>query len=163
MNRYFAPLLLILTLAACSSTTAPTDSVPTVAMTREASDCAITQVFRGDGYEYQVGNEWRWHVTDRFYMACPGGDIRVKLFFINVDGTRELFGTGPVTGLHFDIDGKAPSFNLSDVMELEHEFWFPRFDAEDSRNGEPIGTYRFSTRVQLIPNVPRGHTANREQ
>jgi len=83
----------------------------------------------------------------------------VTLYFINLDDSREMFGSGWSYGT-FEIEGKAPSFNWDDVMTDEnHDHWFPMFEAVVTMDGKLVGSYRFTTRVQFTPNTPHGKGA----
>lgn len=163
--KRLALLLLLLALGCSNSLTSPVQDTPSATLKRASSSCEIVSAYRGDGYETQVGPIWHWHIQGSFRASC-GDAMRVTLFFVNIDESREMFGSGWVSydayGLtHFEIEGKAPSFNWDDVMTDEHhDHWFPVFEAEVTRGGQLIGRYKFNTVVQLPPNIPHGRAAH---
>jgi hypothetical protein len=158
--KRFGPVLLLV-LACTGNPTAPT--IPSAPLKRAPSQCAILNTYRGDGYETQVGPTWRWHIQGSFGTSC-GGVMRVTLFFIDLDDNRKIFGSGWTVGNDpqtFEIEGKAPSFDWDDVLtDANHDHWFPLFEAEVSRDGQLIGRYVFTSRVQLPPNVPHGRASH---
>lgn len=152
--KRFAPLLLVLTLAACTNDpTAPAKTISSATFTKDAGPLILIDERLQYVSEHKVGPTWYWTVAGQF-----GEDLapaRIKVFFVYPDGTRKLLATGTAErrdgALHYLVDSIAPHITIADLPEQ----WRPQFIVEVGSVGGYFGFHAYP----LAVNDPghRGH------
>jgi hypothetical protein len=107
--KRFAPLLLLLTLPACSSRTmAPQDSVPNATLKR-AAPCALGPLTSCTEEFYNKGSRQVTELTVSFHTSCAS-DVNVKVYYV--------FPPIEVSPGHFIPSGRSTPIGSADAIVI---------------------------------------------